>query len=55
MRVWAALVLLGPLLANWGYLEAPLDLIGQIVEVEITGASKNALAGRLVPEETCAA
>jgi len=35
--------------------DAPMDLIGQIVEVEITGASKNALAGRLVPEETRAA
>ncbi|MCP2680494.1 tRNA (N6-isopentenyl adenosine(37)-C2)-methylthiotransferase MiaB [Maricaulaceae bacterium NA33B04] len=35
--------------------DAPLELIGQIVNVEITGASKNALAGRLVPEETRAA
>ena len=35
--------------------DAPIELIGQIVEVEITGASKNALAGRLVPGETRAA
>ena len=35
--------------------DAPLELIGQIVEVEITGASKNALSGRLIPEETRAA
>ena len=35
--------------------EAPIEMIGRIVDVEITGASKNALAGRLVPQETRAA
>ncbi len=35
--------------------DAPIEMIGQIIEVEITGASKNALSGRLVPEETRAA
>jgi 2-methylthioadenine synthetase len=35
--------------------EGPADLIGQIAEVEITSASKNALAARLLPQETRAA
>jgi tRNA-2-methylthio-N6-dimethylallyladenosine synthase len=33
----------------------PVSLIGEIAWVEITGATKNALAARLVPEETRAA
>ncbi|XBQ17233.1 MAG: tRNA (N6-isopentenyl adenosine(37)-C2)-methylthiotransferase MiaB [Oceanicaulis sp.] len=35
--------------------DGPASLIGEIAEVEVTGASKNALAARLVPEETRAA
>lgn len=35
--------------------DGPASLIGQIADVEITGASKNALSARLVPEETRAA
>ena len=35
--------------------EGPAGLIGQIATVEVTGASKNALSARLVPQETRAA
>jgi len=35
--------------------DGPAGLIGQIAEVEITGATQNALSGDLVPEETRAA
>ncbi|KAA5803482.1 tRNA (N6-isopentenyl adenosine(37)-C2)-methylthiotransferase MiaB [Alkalicaulis satelles] len=35
--------------------DGPDRLIGQIAQVEITGASRNALSARLVPEETRAA
>ena len=35
--------------------EGPLELIGQIANVEITGASQNALSGRLITKEIAAA
>ena len=35
--------------------DGPAELIGQIATVEVTGASKNALSARLVPQETRAA
>lgn len=35
--------------------EGPVELIGQIANVEITGATKNALSGRLITKESAAA
>ena len=35
--------------------EGPVELIGQIANVEITGATKNALSGRLATKESAAA